>query len=163
LIVKGGAKVGRGRDPSTHRGWRAVGWFGLLLAAVGFGDLALYLYPPNFGVPEWEFATLTQVFSSLPLGTIGLAGVVGAALVDRGRRRMIVIAVVLLLLSSAIGLGYLVFLLNLPLALQAATGPQGPAIYRTIARGTIMAGGFGIAYLVAGIVLLRSLPERESA
>lgn len=132
----------------------------MLIAVVGFADMVLYLYPPSFGVPEWEFATLTAVFSALPLSSIGVAGVVGALLVNRDRLWLIVAGVSLVLLSVAIGAGYLVFLLDLPLALQAATGPQGPAIYRAIARATIMAVGFGFSYLVAGIVLLRSLPQR---
>jgi hypothetical protein len=132
----------------------------MLIAVIGFADMALYLYPPSFGVPEWEFATLTAVFSALPLSTIGVAGIVGALLVNRDRLWLIVAGVTLVVLSLAIGAGYLVFLLDLPLALQAAAGPQGPAIYRSIARATIMAVGFGFAYLVAGIILLRSLPEK---
>jgi hypothetical protein len=163
LIIGGGEKTAKGRAASTHRGWRAVGWFGLLLAVIGFADLSLYLIPPRFGVAEWEFATLTAVFSALPLSTIGIAGMVGALLVNQTRGGLIAMGVALLVLAAAVGLGYLVFLLNLPLALNAATGPQGPAIYRSIARATIMAGGFGLAYLVTGITLLRSLPERNSA
>ena len=155
--------MARGRERPTHRGWSAVGWFGLLLAAIGFADLSLYLIPPNFGVAEWEFATLTAVFSALPLSTIGIAGMVGALLVNQTRTWLMVMAVALLLLAAAVGAGYLIFLLNLPLALDAAAGPQGPAIYRSIARATIMAGGFGFAYLAAGITLLRTLPERASS
>ena len=140
-----------------------MGWFGFLIAAIGFADIALYLYPPSFGVPEWEFATIIAVLSALPLSTIGLAAMVGALLVNPARVSLTLMAIVLLLLAVAVIGGYVVFLLDLPLALEAArTGPQGPAIYRSIARATIMAVGFGLAYLVAGITLLRSLPEGES-
>jgi hypothetical protein len=141
-----------------------VGWFGFLIATIGFADIALYLYPPAFGVPEWEFATLTAVLSALPLSTIGMAGIVGALLVNPVRLWLTVMAVALLLLAAAVAGGYVLFLLDVPMALEAArAGPQAPAIYRSIARSTIMAVGFGSAYLVAGITLLRSRPERESS
>ena len=163
MLIKDGTSKDARRERPTHRGWRAVGWFGFLIAAIGFADIALYLYPPSFGVPEWEFATLIAVFSALPLSTIGMAAMVGALLVNPVRLWLTLMGVALLVLAVLVIGGYAVFLLDLPLALEAArAGPQGPAIYRSIARATIMAVGFGSAYLIAGITLLRSLPERES-
>jgi hypothetical protein len=162
-----GAKGPRAAAPArplpTHRGWSAVGWFGLLLTVIGFADLSLHLIRPAFGTPEWEFATMSSMLASLPLPTIGLAAVVGALLVNRARVPSMVAAGALLLLALLILLAYTIFMLHLPLALQAVDGPQGAAIYRTIARATIMGGGFGLAYLIAGIVLLRHLPQRSAA
>lgn len=134
----------------------------MLLAVIGFTDVALYWYPPSFGTPEWEFGTVASAFGALPLATIGLAAVVGAVLVNQTRTAMVVTAGVLLLLATLIGIAFGMFLMNVPLALPAAEGPQGPAIYRGIVRTTVKGLGFGSAYVVAGIVLLRRLQSRET-
>lgn len=163
LVVGGNApRAVPGRAAPTHLGWRAVGWFGLLLAVIGFADLSLHLFRPAFGSAEWEFATMAAMLASLPLPTIGLAVVVGALLVNQARLWSIVASVVLLVLVLLIAAAYTIFMLNLPVALTAAVGPQGSAIYRTIARTTVMGVGFGSAYLVAGLMLLRHLPPRRT-
>lgn len=107
---------------------------------------------------------MAAVLASLPLPTLGLAALVAALLVNRVRVPTMLAATMLFVLALLIAAAYTIFMLNLPLALTAATdGPQGAAIYRTIARSTIMAVGFGSAYLVAGIMLLRHLPQRRTA
>jgi len=149
------------RPPATDRGWKAVGWFGLLLAVIGLTDVALYWYPLAFGSPEWEFGTVASAFGALPLATIGLAAVVGAVLVNPSRVAMIVTAGVLLLLATFIAGAFVMFLSNMPMALSAADGPQGPAIQRGIVRTVVKGLGFGSAYAVAGMMLLRRLPPRD--
>jgi hypothetical protein len=157
-----GARAPKPSKPQpTHRGWRAVGWFGGLLALIGFADMAVLLFRPAIGNPEWQFGTMAMLLAALPLPTIGVAAVVGALLVNRARTSSIVAAAAVLALGVLIAAVYLYFLATVPLALQAAEGPQGTAIYRTIFKATIMGVGFGSAYLVAGIVLLRNLPQRS--
>lgn len=148
----------KSRPPATDQGWKAVGWFGLLLAIVGLTDVALYWYPTAFGSPEWEFGTVAAAFSALPLATIGLAAVVGAVLVHRPRTWMVVTAGALLLLATLMVAAFAMFLGNVPMALQATDGPQGAAIQRGIVRTVVKGVGFGSAYVVAGIVLIRKLP-----
>jgi hypothetical protein len=156
-----GARTPRPKVLPTHKGWRAVGWFGLLLAVIGFADMSLYLIPPGFGSTEWTFGTMARLLISLPLPTIGVAAVVGALLVNRARPAMIGAASVVLLLGLGIAVAYVLFLTTVPLALQGAEGPQALVIVRTIARTSFMGVGFGLAYLVAGIVLFRHLPTRS--
>ena len=153
--------LSKARPPATEQGWKAVGWFGLLLATIGLTDVALYWYPLAFGSPEWEFGTVASSFGALPLATIGLAAVVGAVLVNRPRTLMMVTAGVLLLLATLIAGAFAMFLANMPMALSAADGPQGPAIHRGIVRTVVKGLGFGSAYVVAGIVLLRGLPPKD--
>lgn len=150
----------RARGRSMDAGWKALGWFGLLLAIIGAIDIGLYFYPAAFASPEWEFATVAAAISSLPLPTVGLAGLVAWLLARGSKGQKITGSVVLLLAATAVAAAYALFLLNLPMALNAAAGPQGPAIQRAIIRTTVMGVGFGMAYLVSAIVLLRHLSGR---
>ena len=153
-----GSRGSQGR--SVPAGWNALGWFGLLLAVIGAVDIVLYFYPPAFASPEWEFATVAAAVSSLPLPTVGLAALVAWLLARGSRGQKVIGAVVLLLAAAAVVAGYGLFLLNLPMALGAAAGPQGPAIQRAIIRTSVMGVGFGLAYVVSAIVLLRHLSRR---
>ena len=153
-------KAARVRVAATDQGWRAVGWFGALLAIIGLSDVALYWYPVAFGSPEWEFGTVATSFGALPLATIGLAAVVGALVVNRARVPMMAVAGLLLVLALFVAGAYLLFLKNMPLAFSATDGPQAVAMYRGVARTTVKGLGFGSAYLIAAITLLRNLPLR---
>lgn len=162
-IVTGSHGRSGARSGGAERGWKAVGWFGALLAVIGLSDVALYWYPFAFASEEWQFATVAAAFSALPLATIGLAAVVGALLVVQARNTMIVTASFLLVLALLVAASYWMFMTNLPMALQAAEGAQGPAIHRGIVRTTIKGVGFGSAYLVAAIMMFRHLPPRNHA
>ncbi len=134
---------------------------GLLLAVIGLVDVALYAYPTAFSSPEWEFGTAAAMVSSLPLPTIGFAALLAWALARGGRASRIVLALCLLLVALAVAGIYTLFVLNVPLALKAASGPQGPVLIRALVRTTVMAVGFGLGYLVSGISLLRTLSPRK--
>lgn len=159
-----GATRGAGRKShriEPQRGWRVLGLFGLLLAVVGLVDVLLYLYPPAFDSPEWEFGTVTAMLSGLPLPSIGFGALGAWALVQGGRVSRIALGVVFFAMVALIAGAYLLFLLNVPLALSASDGPQGPAITRAIVRTTVMGAGFGAAYLIGGVVMVRTLSRRE--
>ena len=158
VLYRGPRVVAQGGSSSSG-GWKALGGFGALLAAVGLVDLALYWFPPSFASPEWEFATVAATMSSLPLPTIGMAALVASLLVRGGPKSRLSAGLGLLLIALLIAAAYALFLLNLPLALTAASGPQGPAITRAIIRTSVMAVGLGSGYLVAAIALLRNLPN----
>ena len=138
-------------------GWRVLGLFGLLLAIVGLVDVLLHLYPPAFDSPEWEFGTVAAMMAGMPLPAIGFGALGAWILTQGGRGSRIGLAVVFFAMVVLIAAAYLLFLLNVPLAWSASSGPQGPAIMRGIVRTSVMAVGFGVAYLVGGIVLVRSL------
>jgi hypothetical protein len=146
--------------PSQPRAWKIIGWFGLLLAVIGGVDAALHWYPPAFSSPEWEFGTVATSVGALPLPTIGLAALLGSFLARGVRWGIITMAVVLLVLGLTVLAAYGLFLLDVPLALNAATGPAATALKKAIVRTTVMGPGFGLAYILAGIVALRHLSRR---
>ena len=160
VVVAGPAKA---RPRAVDRGWKVVGWFGALLAAIGLTDVALYWYPLAFGSPEWQFGTVAQSFGALPLATIGLAAMAAALYVNHARMTMLVTAALLLGIGLLVMAALAMFVMNVPMALQAAQGAQAPAVHRGIVRTTIRGVGFGSAYLIAGIMMFRHLSRRSEA
>ena len=160
-VLLGAERDRRRRDRANpDAGWRILGFLGVLLAVIGFVDVLLNLYPPAFDSPEWEFGTVTRMLTSMPLPTVGFAGMAAWGFARGGRKSRIALAVASFAVLALVAAAYLLFLLNVPLAWSATEGPQGPAIIRSIVRTTVMGVGFGIAYLVLGISLIRTLTPR---
>lgn len=138
--------------------WRSIGWFGFLLAAIGTADALTNWFPLAFQSPEWEFATIATTFGSLPLVTMGLAALLGAAFALGNRRGALVMALLLLVLGLVVLGLYALFMTNVPMALQATAGRPGSLpIRRGIMRTSIMGLGFSVGYLAAAVFSLRSL------
>lgn len=139
-------------------GWRSLGGFGLILAIIGLGQLALYFFPTlAFGSPEWEYGASAQVLGALPLPTIGLAAVLASALALGSRWQMVVLAIVLLigaiLIFAVLGLFWTVA----PMALKATPDAIAGPIQQTIARTTLSGVGFGALYILMAVRAIRQL------
>ncbi len=143
--------------PSVPAAWKYIGWFGLLLAVVGLFDAGLHWYPLAFNSPEWEFGTVAVSMGALPLPTIGLAALLGSFLARGVRWGVVTMSIVLLVLGLAVLAAYLLFLLDVPLALRATTGAAALTLKKAIFRTTVMGPGFGVAYVVAAVMALRHL------
>ncbi len=147
-----GVKAPLPRAP--EKGWRAVGWFGLLLAGIGLGDIALAWIPTSFGTPEWEFGTVAASMAGLPLVTMGLAALVGSGFAQGSRWMLRMSGAFLVLMALAVGAAFLLFLLDVPLALKSAPPEALLAIKKAIAKTGMLAVGFSGAYVVGGIAAL---------
>src|SRR5512135_2434530 len=75
-------------QPSPDQGWRLLVLVGLIVGAAGWLDVLMLWYPPQFGKPEWEFGTVSAMFSGLPLATIGLALVMAGGLAAGWNKRL---------------------------------------------------------------------------
>ncbi len=161
ILMKDAERLPPAVAGSPERGWKILGWFGLLLLLIGLGDIASNLYRPSFGSAEWEFATIGRVLGALPLVTMGL-GAIAASFAARGVRwGMLVTGVGLLVLGLAVVGAYLVFLTDVPLALQSsANSAAAIPIRRAVIRTSILGLGFSVGYLAGAWVLLRSLKGR---
>lgn len=162
ILMKEAEGVPATLAPSSERGWSILGWFGLLLLLMGLGDIGSNLYQPSFGSAQWEFTTIAMVLGALPLVTIGLAAL-SASFVARGIRwGAVTLGVVLVVFGIAVALTYLVFLSDVPLALQSSAGrPAAVMIRRVVIRASILGLGFSVGYLAAAYVLLKSLKGRS--
>jgi hypothetical protein len=140
---------------APEKAWRAIGWFGLLLAIVGFGDLGLLWFPFRLGSAEWEFGTIAASLAGLPLPTMGLAFLLAAGL-GLGQRGLIrATAWSLLALAFLILAGYVVFLTNVPLALKGAPEAVALSVKRAVVKTTLLGLGFPAAYILLAIGTLR--------
>lgn len=119
--------------------WLILFVLGAALALVAWTDLTLLWFPLRFGSPEWEFGTIAAHFDGMPLATIGLlALIIGAA----GRGWWLatrVLAIVLLVLAVAFLAVFVIFLLDIPLALQGAAVELRPAITRAVVKASVYA------------------------
>ncbi len=149
-------------QPSWSAAWKAIGWFAFLLSVVGLNEFLINWYPPAFNSPEWEFATIASSLGTLPMLTIGFAGLLGAFLALGVRWGSVLMAVFVLLCGIAILGLFAVFMMDVPLALRAtAATPAGLAIRRGIVRAGVLGLAFGVGYLAAAVITLRSLFRRR--
>jgi hypothetical protein len=160
-----GLRDAKAPKPVTRRApwtaWRAIGWFGLILALIGAADVAIQWYPVSFNSPEWEFGTIAVSFGSLPVLTIGLVAMLASFLARGSRAGVIAMSVVFVLLVVLVGLAYTLFLLDVPLVLKLATGPGGMAIKKAVVRTSVMGLGFGAAYVGAAGLSFNYLSRRK--
>jgi hypothetical protein len=127
---------------------------------VGVGDLLLAWYPLRFGVPEWEFATIAQSFAGLPVVALGLVGLLGAGLGLDRRWLVLVSAVLLGLAGVGILLGTVLFLTDVPLALQTSDGIARVGIKKAVAKTLLLGSVFGLVFISAAVAAVRRLFAR---
>jgi hypothetical protein len=140
--------------------WRWLGWLGLALAVVGGVDIALRWYPLVFKSTEWEFGTISITFASLPLFSIGLVALLASFLARGVRSGISVMAVVFSLLSLFVAVTFVLFLLDVPLAIKMVRGPVGLELKKTIVRTLIMGATFEMMYVAGAVVSFRYLLRR---
>ncbi len=146
--------------PDPAAGWRWLGWFGLVLALLGLGDIALAWYPLDLGNPQWEFGTVAATFQGLPIVAIGLAGLLGAGLAQ-GKRRLVATLVAVLLCSSVLLLAASVlFLLDVPLAVQATQSVARLAIKKAVVKTLMLGWGFAATFAAGAVAAWRQLRRR---
>jgi hypothetical protein len=140
--------------------WRWLGWLGLVLAIVGGVDIALRWYPLAFRSTEWEFGTISITFASLPLFSIGLVALLASFLARAVRSGVVVMSVVFVLLALFVAVMFVIFLLDVPLAIRMVRGVVGLELKKTIARTIIMGAASGVMYVAAAVVSFRYLLRR---
>jgi hypothetical protein len=149
--------------PSAEVAWRWIGWFALLLTVTAIGDWTLAWLPFRFGSPEWEFGTIAATFSGLPLLTMGFAGLLGSA-ISRGIRWQVIVTSWLMILFALMILSALViFLLDVPIALRAVSGPARLGIFKAIAKTGLIGLLFPTGFLVAAVGALRYLAKHSQS
>lgn len=141
-------------------GWRLLGWLGLAFLIMSLFDLALGWYPLRFGVPEWEFGTLSATVAGLSIPTLSLYLMLASAIANERRKLVKTVGIVMVLLAVALPALGIVYLTTVPLALKATATNDvvhfgiKKAILKTVALGT----GYEILFVVGALQALRRRP-----
>jgi hypothetical protein len=144
--------------------WRFVTFAGIIILIEVLGDLAIGAYPVQWGSLEWEFVAISQALSALPLVTVGLLLIVFGTIGLRRRAGVRVVGVLMLLFALVVLASYAVFLLVVPPALKLVTqAAPRVGVMKVVAKTSLLAAGFTVLYLVAGVACLRgaSTPSRR--
>jgi hypothetical protein len=151
----------RGRTVTdSETGWAWLGWFGLVLAVAGIGDLAITWWPLRFGSIEWEFGTLVATFSGLPLATMGLAAILGSVMARGVRWQVRTIGALLLVMGLVLAGAFAMFLTIMPIAFRSAPEGASIGITKAVAKTSVLAVVFVTAYLLAGALAFRRRRSR---
>ena len=150
-------------EPGPDQALWLLCWIGGLLALAGWMDVLLLWIPSNFGRPEWEFGTVSSTFDALPLGTIGVAILIAAA-VARGWRRMILVGGVASLVMAVVLVAALVlFALDVPLAWKGVADAYRSALKKAMFKTAILGVIYITLYAVTGVVTLRRVTGARRA
>ncbi len=128
-----GSRHSAASEVST-RAWLVLGWIGLAFLTVGGADFLLTWFPLQLGNREWEFATVTQTFNGLPILLLGI-GLLTVAAEQVERRWWGLIAVSAAgLLAVWIVVGFVIWALNVQLALATVPAELAPGIRKAIVK-----------------------------
>lgn len=139
--------------------WSLLGWIGLLLLGLGLVDGALYWLPAHWSSPDWLFDAVSATAAALPLPTLGIAALLGAALARRRLGQLRLLGALLMLLALALVAAYIAFLHTLPpteRAIRGAGAIAAAATARIVARTGVMVVLFTPACFVASLVALNA-------
>lgn len=142
---------------SPSLGWELLGWAGLAFFIVGGLDLLMGWVPLRLGNPEWEFATVSRTFDNLPITLLGLTMLLASASARGIPWAMRATGLVALVLALFLGLGLVVYALDLPLAFRVVTAPEPRAGLKRATLKAIVQGTLYPTVLVAiGLKGIRS-------
>lgn len=152
---------GRSWPSTAERGWRMLGWIGLVLSAVGLMDFLLVFYPARMGDPSWEFGAVDAGFSALPLLAMGTGLSLASAVTVAGRWRIRIWALFALLIGAAVAFALLIYLTNVPIALRLTPAEVRTGIEKSIMRTAIMGIAFSVSFTAAAVQGFRTTKQRR--
>ena len=111
---------------------------GLTFSIIGLTDVGLLLFPTNFGSPEWEFATIGQIFEALTITVLGF-GLLAAGVVARGNKiAKFATGLFFTFFTLAILGGRVIFGLDAPVALRGTPVVMSKPIQIVIFKNSVL-------------------------
>ena len=127
---------------------------GLVLAFVGFVDLALPYLRPHFGSASWEFFTISQTFEGVPLPLLGLVMLTLGARASESSVGLRALSWIFITGSIVSVVLLMLFALDVPVLLTSLRASDTPDISsRQLWRDTGKTLVFGLCYIVSGLWL----------
>jgi hypothetical protein len=132
---------------------------GSAFAVVGLADLALLWTPLRFGNPAWEFATLSQTFTNVPMAGLGLL-LMAYGLVRHPHSSALsvrVAAVVFLLVAAILAALGMLYVTVAPEVLRQAAPETADAVGRTIIKNAVEVIAYPLVFAAIGVFLWRGV------
>lgn len=141
------------RSPLVTRdeapGWSFLFLLGAGLTVIGFIDVGLLFFAPQWASLDWEFGTISSLFQGLPVVTLGI-GLMSASAVANGsvlaQRLMMTVT---MLMTLVLGLLAVMFALDVPPVIKAVE----PAMKRAAKLASLKTGLMALTYLVLYLAL----------
>lgn len=144
-------------------GWKYLFVLGIAVAVIGFIDIAILFFPPQWASLDWEFGTLNGVVEGLPLFTIGVGAMCAAAVANGWvltRRLMALLTMLMALLLVVIGI---MFTLDVFAVLKVVQPAMKPTLKLTAVKISLMTMTYFVLYLALGVWTWRRLRGTKGA
>jgi len=147
------------RAPTTSdnkAGSDFLGAAGLILSMVAWTHAFLILFPPHFGVAQWEYAAATQTIDVFPLAVMGMALLANSAITRAWNRRSL--ALILACIASTlllISVGVLI-LLDLLVAWNSVTASLREQLLKGAFKALFFAFMFSAFFVWVAVRLKRA-------
>jgi hypothetical protein len=141
--------------------WRILGWLGLAFLIMSLIDLALGWYPVRFGVPGWEFGTISATIAGLAIPCLSLYLILGSAIALERPTVAKVAAIVMIVLALILPALLILYLTNVPIALRttATNEVANLGIKRSILKSLTLFTGYEILFVLGALKGLRRRTE----
>lgn len=149
VLVRDAAASSGGRGtarPEATTAWVVVAVVGIALAIIGWVDILLAWYPPQFGTVEWEFGTISTTIDSLPLATMGLSAFAVAAIARGSPRHARTAGMVCWLIAAGLLGALALYLLDVPVAWKGVKEVLRPVLGKAILRTSLMTLSYTALY-----------------
>jgi hypothetical protein len=129
----------------------------MALFVVGAVESVLGFYPPGFGVPDWEFGSISNFLDRLPLLGLGVTLLLVSALARGSAAWSMVCASLLLLLALVVLVLAALYATNLPLVIVGLPRDQTRiVILKAMVKAGIQSGVYALGFLAVAIYAVRS-------
>jgi hypothetical protein len=137
---------------------------GLALAIVGWVDTGLFWIPLRFGNQDWEIGTISQTVDSLPLLTLSLL-LMAIGVRAQGARRIWsrLFAVFFIAMALFLVVCVVIFLLDFPLIMSAASQLQGSGLRRGAFKVVLFGTTYILTYTTIGVLMWRATSRKKAA
>ncbi len=142
--------------PQPEVGWTALRLLGVMFVAAGGIDLALLWYPARFGVPEFEFATISSFVAGFPVLTMGVVALATAAIGTGSRGWLFTVGLFAILMVAILAVLAVIYATTVPLALRVADFTVRTGIKKSIVKTGVQFATYGLGYLALGWTALKA-------
>jgi hypothetical protein len=156
VILGSNKERGKPWSPKPEIGWTLLRILGLTFIVAGGIDLALLWYPSRMGTPEFEFATIGQFVTGLPVVTMGMIAL-AISTVGRGPRGLLMaLGLVAILMVGVLAVLTVIYATTVPLAIRSVPVDVKVGIKKSVLKMAVQSVGYGMAYLAIGWTALKA-------